>query len=105
MKKSILFLLFIFCIVSYSQQNIIVTTGDLNTNYEIIGLVSYNYNSNIDDGPEKGVSITDYLSEKIKLEAKKKNADAVIYVRIENYTSGMANSKIYFIYGTAVKII
>ncbi len=109
--KNVIILLLLLHIVCYSQQDktslpmkkIIVTTGDLKEKYEILGIISFLYNENRKPQPEEGVAILDFIMTKLQEEAIKKGGNAIIFVRIEHTYSGMANSEIYYAYGTVVK--
>ncbi len=93
-----LFLAFAFTLMyiapyAFAQQTkkpkeIIISTADINEDYEILGIVSVRF----------GEVDLSSINERLKEEAKKLDADGVVAVRYFDYSGYL------YAYGTAVKI-
>ncbi|MCZ7608890.1 MAG: YbjQ family protein [Ignavibacterium sp.] len=89
----------------------VITTENLNQDYEIKGIVRFHLNSNIIKGQlgrdlAMNEAIDAVINEVLTKQATDKGADAIIGLRIQSHSSaGMAStSNIYTFYGTAVKL-
>lgn len=86
-------------------NDIIVTSGDLKNDYQIIGMISHYFSSIITKKPENSEEIFDFVVEKLKEKAKEIEGYAIIAIRFQreyiggNYVQGPT----LFAYGTVVK--
>jgi len=88
------------------DYQIIVTSGDLKKDYEIIGMVSDYFSSIITKKPEKSDDIFDFVVNKLKEKAKNMGGDAIISIRFQReYIGGSyVQGPTLFAYGTVVKL-
>ena len=87
------------------ENNIIVTSGDLKKDYEIVGMVSHYFSSIIIKKPSTADEIFDFVVEKLKEKAEELGGDAIVSVRFqrEYIGSGYVQGSTLFSYGTVVK--
>jgi len=88
------------------MENIIASTGDIKSNYEIIGTTSFYFNSLVHKEPKKIVDIFDFIIDNLKKQAKEKGGDAVIFIKmdLENVVTALNVTLNIFAYATVVKI-
>lgn len=87
------------------EKNIIVTSGDLKNDYEVIGMVTHYFSTIVQKKPETAEDIFHYVVDKLKEKAKQLDGDAIISVRFqrEYIGGGYVQGSTLFSYGTVVK--
>jgi uncharacterized protein YbjQ (UPF0145 family) len=86
-------------------KNIIVTSGDLRRDYNIIGMITHYFSSIVQKKPETADDIFKFVVEKLQEKAEGLGGDAIISVRFqrEYIGSGYVQGSTLFSYGTVVK--
>ena len=87
------------------KKNIIVTSGDLKNDYEVIGMVTYYFSTIVQKEPKTADDIFHYVVEKLKEKAEQLDGDAIIATRFqrEYIGRGYVQGSTLFSYGTVVK--
>ena len=88
------------------EKNIIITSGDLKSDYEVIGMITHYFSSIVQKKPETADDIFQFVLERLKEKAERLGGDAIVSVRFqrEYVGSGYVQGSTLFSYGTVVKI-
>lgn len=95
--------------VEFVDKSVIVSTGDIRGNYEIIGTVHLYHNSLLNEQMfnEKKLAfdqVIDKIIEHLKIKTYDAGGNGIIYLRVDFEQMPLGGTQ-YFVYGTMIKII